>query len=84
MPPALVLSSALPPVPPKVVDVELKELLPDSVALQQRLKELGSINQAHASTSQACLRDIRDPLTWVGCFMGFVAAKLPQQGAYGL
>ena len=49
-PQALTLSSALPPIPGKVVEriwagsfVDLKELLPDNVALLQRLQESHAI-----------------------------------------
>ena len=55
--------------------VELKELLPYNVALLQRLQEVGGQPQVPAS-SQSRLRDIRDPLTWVACFLSFVAAKV--------
>ena len=80
-PQPLVMSSALPPIPAKVVErirsgahVELKELLPDNVALLQRLQETNTSGQAPGHPSR--LRDIRDPLTWVTCFLAFVAAKV--------
>ena len=69
-PQPLVMSSALPLIPAKVVGrirsgahVELKELLPDSVTLLQRLQETNTSGQALGHPSR--LRDIRDPLTWV-------------------
>ena len=80
-PQPLVMSSALPPIPAKVVEkirsgahVELKELLPDNVALLQRLQETNTAGQTAGVPSR--LRDIRDPLTWVACFLAFVAAKV--------
>ena len=80
-PQLLVMSSALPPIPAKVVErfrswahVELKELLPDNVALLQWLQETNTLGQVPRHPS--CLRDIRDPLTWVTCFLAFVAAKV--------
>ena len=80
-PQPLILSSALPPIPGKVVEriraglfVDLKELLPDNVALLQRLQEVSTGTQASAG-GQSRMRDIRDPLTWASSFMAFAAAR---------
>ena len=78
----LLLSSALPPIPARVVEkiragtfVEMRELLPDNVALLQRLQETNLPGHPPPATPSR-LRDIRDPLSWAGCFMAFVAAKV--------
>ena len=55
--------------------MEMRELLPDNVALVQRLQETnlpGHLPPANPSH----LKDIRDPLSWASCFMTFVAAKV--------
>ena len=90
----LILSSALPPVSARVVEriragafVDLKELLPDNVALLQRLQETNLGTQASSSNSPR-MRDIRDPLTWASCFMAFAAvhaerAEMRELLAYG-
>ena len=86
----LILSSALPPIPAKVVDriragsfVDLKEPLPDNMALLQRLQEMNTGSQV-ASSSSSRMREIRDPLTWAACFMGFVAARADLPGSRDL
>ena len=80
--PPLILSSALPAVPAKVVDkinnglfVELKELLIDNMALLQRLQEVGHPSSHQLLSTPTRLRDIQDPLTWVSCFLSFMAVK---------
>ena len=86
----LILSSALPPIPAKVVDrisassfVDLKELLPDNMALLQRLQETSAGSQATAG-GPSRMREVRDPLTWAACFMGFVAARADLPGTRDL
>ena len=83
----LILSPALPPIPTKLVEkilkgenLELKELLPDNVALQKKLDEvnIGS-NQVCALPSSSHLRDISDPLSWVFCYLSFMTVKTPNQ-----
>ena len=75
----LVLSSALPPVPARAVDkirsglfIDFKELLPDNVALSQRLAETSSLL---SGAPPARLREVTDILTWISCFLYFVAAR---------
>ena len=78
----LVLSvSPPPPVPGKAVKkirrdvfLDFKELLPDNIALLQRLQEVGRFGQGSA-LPQARLREIRNPLLWASCFLSFLAVK---------
>ena len=86
----LLLSSALPPISANVVDricagsfVDLKELLPDNMALLQRLQETSTGPRA-ASGGCSRKREIRDPLTWAACFMGFVAERADLPGTRDL
>ena len=91
----LILSSALPPVPARAADkiwagqfIEFKELLSDNVALLQRLQDMGVANQPH-SLGHSWMREVHDPLTWVSCFLTFMATKIAHQetqelAAYGL
>ena len=81
--PPLVLASALPPVPGKAVEkilkgqfIDFKELLMDNVALMTQLQELGA-GAASAAGSHSRLRDISDPVTWVYCYLSFVAVLCP-------
>ena len=83
-PQSLILSSALPPIPAKVVEriragsfVDLKEMLPDNVALLRRLQET-NVNTQVTSGAGSRMRDIRDPLTWASSYMAFVAARSNQ------
>ena len=48
----------------------MKEFLPDDVALLQRLQETGLGPQATHSSATHML-EIRDPLTWVSCFLAY-------------
>ena len=76
----LVLSSALLPIPEKVVEaiqaghfVDFKDLLPDNVALKQRVVDAGILG---SSANQSLrLREVTDVETWLHCFLAFVAAK---------
>ncbi len=57
--------------------MDFKELLADNVALLQRLQELGPSHQAnHPLLTSSRLREIQDPLSWVSCFLGFLATKV--------
>ena len=75
----LVLSSALPPVPARAVHkirsglfIDFKELLPNNVALSQRLAETSSLL---SGAPPARLREVTDILTWISCYLYFVAAR---------
>ena len=79
----LVYSTALPPVPAKALEkiranayFDLKELLPDNAALLQHLQELRAHHDIDNS-AQRCSMPERDnnPLTWILCFLSFIAAK---------
>ena len=81
--PPLVLSSALPAIPGKVVEtiraggyIDFKELLPDNMALRRRLMEAGW-GTTHSQASNS--REIKDVTTWVHCFLSFVAAKVDSE-----
>ena len=70
----------LPPIPAKAVEkirsgayFDLKELLVDNIALTERLQELGQSLGVHAPQSLFKLCSITDPLTWVFCFLGYMA-----------
>ena len=77
----LVLSSALPPILGKVVEaiqaghfVDFKDLLPDYMALKQRVVDAGILG---SSVNQSLrLREVTDVETWLHCFLAFVAAKV--------
>ena len=78
--PALILSSALPPIPGKIVEkirtgayVDLKDMLSDNMALKKRLDEVGAMNHLQLSSKY---REIQDPLSWVYCFLSFIVAKV--------
>ena len=81
--PPLVLSSALPAIPGKVVGtiraggyIDFKEILPDNMALRRRLMEAGwGATHSQASNSQV----IKDVTTWVHFFLSFVAAKVDSE-----
>ena len=91
----LILSSSLPPVPAKLVEkiqrgqfVDFKELLVDNVTLLQRLGELGPSQMSHPLIVNSKLREIQDPLSWVSCFLAFMATRCQDQemrelAAYG-
>ena len=90
----LILSSALPPIPGKIMDkvadgqyVEFKQLLADNIALLRKLQEVGVASLHHTPATR--MRDIQDPLSWVSCFFAFMAAKVDNQdcrdlAAYGM
>ena len=75
----LVLSSALPLVPARAMNkirsglfIDFKELLPNNVALSQRVAETSSLL---SGAPPARLREVTDILTWISCFLYFVAAR---------
>ena len=74
----LVLASALPPIPGRAVEkiskghfIDFKELLNDNVALVSQLRELGAVVSSASSRSR--LHEVTDPLTWVYCYLSFMA-----------
>ena len=84
-PKPLAYSPVLPPIPVKVLEraragafVDFKELLLDNITLSERLQALGQPGSQLSSfatvPSAPCLRSINDPLTWVCCFLAFMAA----------
>ena len=96
----LTLSSALPPIPGKLVEriqsrvyIDFKEFLSDNVMLLQRLRELNQGRAVPASMQTlvdgSCLHEILDLLSWDSCFLAFMAARVDHQemrelAAYGL
>lgn len=78
----LVLSLALPPIPAKVIEraqsrafIDLKDLLPDNIAPVQWLHETAGPSHVLAQ-SRTGLHDIQDPLTWISCFITYMAAQV--------
>ena len=76
----LAYSPVLPPIPAKAVEkiragsyIDLKELLADNIALSERYQELGHPLLPNAQAAPK-LRSITDPLTWVFCFLSYMAA----------
>jgi len=51
----------------------MKELLPDNMALHSQLEDLPA--QATVSHRPHRLREIDSPLTWVFCFLAYVAVR---------
>ena len=77
----LVLSSALPPIPGKVVEVvrlgsyvDFRDLLPDNVAFKQRVVDTGILGPSPNPSLH--IREVSDIETWLHCFLAFVAAKV--------
>ena len=77
---AVVLSSALPPLelnwPKKIKSqqyVAMKELMADNMALHSQLEDLPA--QAAVGACLHRLREIDSPLSWVFCFLGYVAVR---------
>ncbi len=73
----LQLSVLFPPIPAKLVAkiragtyVDMKDLLPDNLALQRQLESLQPSKQA----SKAKLRKVKSITTWVYCFLAYMAA----------
>ena len=78
----LVVSSALPPVPGKLVKnvqsgmfVDMKEILSDNVSLLQRLGEISSGQLPHNPSLSVKLRVVPDILTWVYCFLEYISIQ---------
>ncbi len=86
----LILSPALPPIPGKLVEKirkgenpDLKDMLSDNIALAKRLNEA---HQAYPSPlhSGSKFREVTDPLSWVFCFLNFMAVKSEDPETRGL
>lgn len=76
----MVLSSALPPIGRKLVQkikskqyVAMKELLADNMALLSQLEEFPPQSALVARPHR--LRDIDSPLSWVFCFLAYIAVR---------
>ena len=74
------LSSALPPIPAKVVGkiksgqyVPMKELLTDNISLCSQLEAYPGMHHTQPGSPKPRLREIQSPLTWATCFMAYVA-----------
>jgi hypothetical protein len=74
----LQLSVLFPPIPAKLVSkirsgafVEMKELLPDNLALQKQLENTQTAKQA----AKAKQREVKTIATWVYCFLAYMAAS---------
>ncbi len=90
----LILSSALPPIPGKIIGkvangqyVGFKEVLADNIAFLRKLQEVSVTSLHHTPATR--MRDIQDPLSWVSCFFAFMAAKVDNNdcrslAAYGM
>ena len=81
-PPPLSLSSAFAPIPGKVLDwirsgayVDFKALLSDNAELVKRLQELRVPTPFLSGHTQSKLCEVPDPLSWVRCFLLFMAAR---------
>ena len=80
----LILASALPPVPAKIVSkiqagqfIQMKDLLGDNIALVNQLDNLpvNSLGGACSSLPRPQMREVFSTLAWAGCFLTFVAVK---------
>ena len=79
----LAYSPVLHPIPARAVEkirsgayLDFKDLLVDNIPLSERLQELGHPMVLHnPSLGSVKLRNISDPLTWVFCFLSFMAAS---------
>lgn len=82
---AVVLSSALPPVAPKLAAkirsgayVPMKDMLADNMSLHSQLEALPT-QQIFSASTKPRLREIDNPLTWVSCFLAYAAVRTPDQ-----
>ena len=85
----LVLASALPPIPGRAVEkifkgqfIDFKELLNDNVALVSQLRDLGAVASSASSRSRLC--EVTNPLTWVYCYLSFMAVLSPDARVHDL
>ena len=51
--------------------IDFKDMLTDNISLLQQIQDLGQRPQA----AQPRLREVKDVLTWVHCFLSFLAVK---------
>ena len=63
--------------------IDFKELLMDNVALMTQFQELGA-GADSAAGSRSCLREVFDPVTWVYCYLSFVAVLCPDSRTHEL
>ncbi len=81
--PGLLLSPAEEPFPKKLVDkirggnfVEMKELLPDNLALITQLESMQGLSAAHLlGAARPRLREVSSLQTWCYCFLGYMAIR---------
>ena len=80
---AVVLSSALPPVAPKLaakiksgIYIPMKDMLADNMSLCTQLEALPT-QQILSVATKPRLREIDNPLTWVSCFLAYTAMQTP-------
>ena len=73
--------------------VDFEEFLSDNIILLQRLRELGQggpiLPGVQPLVNSSRLQEIADPLSWVSCFLAFMASRVDNQetrelAAYGL
>ena len=70
--------------------VNFKDFLADNVLVLQCIQELGQAGAIPVATQPISrLREMVDPLTWVSCFLAFMAVKMDQEemrslAAYGM
>ena len=78
----VVLSSVAGPLPQKLVDkvksgqfIEMREFLVDNMLLLERLKSVPGLGllPVLSSGSRPRLREVSDPVSWVSCFLAYVA-----------
>ena len=81
---AVVLSSALPPITAKVASkiksgqyVPMKDLLADNMSLWNQLEALPGPHYVCSGLPKPRLREIQSPLTWVLCFLAYIAVRTP-------
>ena len=74
----VIVSPSLPPVPGKVIEkiknnqfVDLRELMPDNIALAKLLSQVGAPNIVQSGTR---MREIEDPLTWCFYFLALAVS----------
>ena len=87
----LILSLTIEPVPAKLVAkihsnqfIEMRELQPDNLALQQHIEAvtsaIGSANQQPSLPSKTGFREIHTIQSWMSCFLTYMAVRTPDTG----